>query len=387
MKGHGDLFVGFFERSLRMLVEDGRVGFICADRWMRNTYGRDLRAFVSRQFSVEHVWTMHDVDAFESEVSAYPAITVLARRPQAQAVVVDTNASFGATDARALCEAVRVQAVNCWKSPTAKAHTVDTWFSGTEHWPTGSPARLAMVGDLNERFPALEDSAPGTRVRIGIATGADKTFITTDPELVESSRLLPLVVRQDLMTGHSQWGGRYLINPWDDEGQLVDLGQYPKLRAHFDASPQLRERFVARRNPAHWYRTIDKVNPALVGQPKLLIQDMKATIHPVLEHSAYPHHNLYAITSDGWDLEVLGGLLLSRVAQAFVEAYGVRMRGGTLRFQAQYLRKIRAPRPETIAPADAERLREAFQNRDVDLATATAATLYGVDIRESELEG
>ena len=30
------------------------------------------------RYAVEHVWTMHDVDAFEDQVSAYPAITVLA---------------------------------------------------------------------------------------------------------------------------------------------------------------------------------------------------------------------------------------------------------------------------------------------------------------------
>ena len=76
---------------------------------------------------------------------------------------------------------------------------------------------------------------------------------------------------------------------------------------------------------------------------------MRATINPVLEPGGhYPHHNLYYIVSDKWDLEVLGGLLLSTIGQAFVEAYCVRMRGGTLRFQAQYLRQIRVPQPDSI---------------------------------------
>jgi adenine-specific DNA-methyltransferase len=39
MRGRGDIYVGFIERSLKMLAPDGRVGFICADRWMRNQYG------------------------------------------------------------------------------------------------------------------------------------------------------------------------------------------------------------------------------------------------------------------------------------------------------------------------------------------------------------
>ncbi len=53
----------------------------------------------------------------------------------------------------------------------------------------------------------------------------------------------------------------------------------------------------------------------------------------------YPHHNLYFVQSDGWDLEVLGRLLLSDAAQFFIECYGVRMRGEYLRFQAQHLRR------------------------------------------------
>ena len=49
-----------------------------------------------------------------------------------------------------------------------------------------------------------------------------------------------------------------------------------------------------------------------------------------------------------WDLEVLGGLLISAIGQFFVESYGVRMRGGYFRFQAQYLRRIRVPDPKTL---------------------------------------
>jgi hypothetical protein len=113
---------------------------------------------------------------------------------------------------------------------------------------------------------------------------------------------------------------------------------------------------------------------------------MKATIHPVLESGGYyPHHNLYYVVSETWDMEVLGGLLLSRIAQAFIEAYCVRMRGGTLRFQAQYLKRIRVPDGVTLDPAIAEALRVAFRERDVSAATEAAAQAYGINPQEYEL--
>ena len=42
----------------------------------------------------------------------------------------------------------------------------------------------------------------------------------------------------------------------------------------------------------------------------------------------YPHHNLYYVTSDSWDMEVLGGLLSSRVALFFIWSYKTKCEGG-----------------------------------------------------------
>lgn len=102
MRGRCDIYVGFIERALTMLKPNGKVGFICADRWMRNDYGSHLRAFVADGFSVDHVWTLHDVDVFETTVSAYPAITVISNQPQGPAVVADTTSKFTSATAKQL---------------------------------------------------------------------------------------------------------------------------------------------------------------------------------------------------------------------------------------------------------------------------------------------
>ena len=54
------------------------------------------------------------------------------------------------------------------------------------------------------------------------------------------------------------------------------------------------------------------------------------------------------------------------------------MRGGTLRFQAQYLRTIAVPSPHSIPPEVAQLLKEAFRKKDraaADLATEHAYNL------------
>jgi adenine-specific DNA-methyltransferase len=382
MVGRADVYVGFFERALASLRPDGRLGFICADRWMRNQYGAALRAVVGDGYAVEHVWTMHGVDAFESQVSAYPAITVLRAGAQGPVVVADADASFGVPGASALTAWAASGIEGEHDGQGFRAHRLPHWFPGTELWPTGSPARLALLEYLNDNFPPVHDTATGTRVGIGVATGADSVFITSDPGLAEPGRLLPLSMVRDLRTGRYSWSGHYLVNPWTTDGQLVELASYPRLRRHFEASAdRLRARHTAVKSPVDlWYRTIDKVNHDLTGRPKLLLQDMRTSINPVLEPGGhYPHHNLYYIVSETWDMEVLGGLLLSRVAQAFIEAYAVRMRGATLRFQAQYLKRIRVPPPGSVRPEEAEALRAAFRTRDAAAATTAAARAYGIE--------
>lgn len=380
MRGRSDLYVGFIEKGLRALRAGGVLGFIVADRWMRNQYGAGLRQLVAEGFDVRTVIAMHDVDAFERPVSAYPAVTVISRSPQGKAVVADTTADFGPSEAAALEEWVGSPVETSISSPAFTATRLTSWFPGDSLWPTGSPDQLRLLADLERRFPPLQDETTGTRVGIGVATGADRVFLTKDADLVEVDRLLPVVMARDTSTGEVKWSGTYLVNPWDD-GALVDLRRFPRLRDHFERHElELKRRYVARRDRSRWYRTIDKVEPGLQEKPKLLFPDLKAAIHPVLDDGGfYPHHNLYHVTSTEWPPEVLGGLLLSDIANFFVGAYCVRMRGGCYRFQAQYLRRIRLPELARLATHDADELADAFVRRDRVAATEVAIRAYGLD--------
>ncbi len=379
MGGRADVYIGFYEHGLRALRDGATLGFICADRWMRNAYGARLRAMVSEEWSVETIVSMTGVDAFEDEVDAYPAITVLRRGEQNQGpLAVEATPGFDAAAAAEVVELVAEPEADHVHRPGYRGARLPTWFSGPGGWPHGSPDCLATIAELETRFPALEDAATGTKVGIGVATGADRVFITEDPEAVEEERLLPLALPRDIASGAVRWSGKYLVNPWDADG-LVDLEDWPRLSDYLSGHRQL----LAKRHTAkkgRWHKTIDRVIEGLVDREKLYLPDFKEAIFPVLdEGGTYPHHNLYWVTSAGWDPRVLGGLLLSDVAGLFVEAYSVRMRGGYLRFQAQYLRRIRVPEIGSVDDDTAAALARAFDRRDRQEATRLALPLYGLD--------
>jgi hypothetical protein len=384
MRGRADLYVAFFEAALRQLREGGTCAFICADRWMRNQYGAELRELVTSAYSVDVVLEMHNADAFHDEVDAYPAITVIRCQKQGSAVVASAGPEVEhvlPTTLSAALEAAK-DAKPMVVAEGLRVARVETWFKGTDPWPCHSPEQLALLRRLEERFPALEVNA---KVGIGVATGNDSVFITKDKHLVEPSRLLKLALVKDIIGGKMDWSGHYLVDPWNSDG-LVSLDKFTRLQAYFEKhAVALKKRHTAAKNLRSWYKTIDRVTHTLTAKPKLYIADIKNVLDPVLDSGeTYPHHNLYFIQSDEWDLEVLGGLLMSAVGQFFVESYGVRMRGGYLRFQAQYLRRIRVPPPGSISKDQAKELAKAFRLRDRKRATQIALEIYGIDEQEME---
>ena len=380
-----DLYIPFIERSLRLLKKGGVLGFICADRWMKNRYGGPLRALVAKEFHLKVHVDMTDTVAFHSDVIAYPAITVftrekpgvtrLAYRPAIDsAVLKDLTAQLTAKrlpkEVGAVCELAGVAV-------------------GAEPWILESSHQFALVRRLERDFPTIE--AAGCKVGIGVATGADDAFIGPFDALdVEGDRKQPLVMTRDILRGRVEWRGFGVVNPFADDGGLVSLADYPLLRKYLEARKEaIAGRHCAQKTPANWYRTIDRITPSLTKRPKLLIPDIKGEAHIVYEEGLlYPHHNLYFITADEWELRALQAVLLSGIARLFVATYSTRMRGGFLRFQAQYLRRIRVPQWSSVPDSLRRELKQAAEAQDLAACNRAAFELYGLSqVEQSALTG
>lgn len=370
-----DLYVAFIEHGLNLLRPDGVLSFVCADRWTLNKYGAPLRRLISERFQVRAYIDLHAASPFESDVIAYPAIFALKRGTSQRVVVakLDTASERECSDLRdVLVEPTLTR-------PGVHATRYDTWFTGDAPWTLTSPAHLAILRDLEARFGPIEFDGK-TRIGIGVATGNDKVYIVGEDADIESDRLVPLVMREDIENGEVRDARRYVLNAFDNDGRVVDLRKYSRLSRYLsEHEPAIRARHVSKSNPHAWFRTIDRVYPALVLKPKLLIPDIAGSNEVVFERGRFhPHHNLYFVTSDSWDMEVLGALLSSRVALFFVWSYAVKMRGGYLRFQAQYLRRIRVPTPDRIPSRLAKSLAAAFRRRDFVTIDRLALKAYAL---------
>ncbi|KAB1658149.1 Eco57I restriction-modification methylase domain-containing protein [Pseudoclavibacter sp. CFCC 11306] len=371
MVGRADLYIAFMERSLDLLADGGTLSFICADAWTRNDYGRGIRGKIARGYALTHYVDMYGLDAFEVQVGAYPSITVITRSKSALTRVAHAR-SVGSSYLRGLSSNLLSE-----QPGSADVLTLDA-VRGASPWLLSVSPKVAVITELESRFPTVVES--GCRIGIGVATGADKAYIGAFEELdVEDDRKLPLATNKDMSSGVLHWSGKGVINPWRDEGGLVDLADYPRLAAHLEQfRAQLSRRHTAKGDVERkWYKTIDRITPSLMHKPKLLIPDIKGNGDAIAYDpgTLYPHHNLYFITSTTWDLRALQALLRSGIAHLFVAAYSVKIGGGYLRFQAQNLKRIRVPHWNEIGTEDQTEMRRAGE-AGKKLPTALLERIY-----------
>jgi hypothetical protein len=376
-----DLYIPFIERSLMALTKGGSLAFICADRWMKNRYGGPLRGLVAEQFHLKIYVDMVNTPAFHDDVIAYPAITVISRETPSVTRIAYRPAIDRAelTKLTTLLQAKTLPAAGSVRELT-------NVVQGSEPWLLESAAQMLLIRRLEQQFPSLEEA--GCKVGIGVATGADKAFIGNFDQLdVEPDRKLPIATTKDIVSGEVKWLGQGVINPFAEEGGLVDLGNYPLLCRYLDERKDvIKNRYCAKKIPENWYRTIDRITPSLATVPKLLIPDIKGEAHIVYESGTlYPHHNLYYVTSDEWELRSLQAVLLSAITRFFIATYSTQMNGGFLRFQAQYLRRIRVPRWIDVPSELRKELAEAAIKRDLQACNHATFKLYGLNNEEQSI--
>lgn len=334
-----DMYVPFFEKSLAQLNPGGKHCFICANRWMKNQYGKLLRKLVADSYSIEKIINMESADAFQEEVLAYPAITIISNKAKGERLQY-ANIS----DIASLKNTEYVS----YSSP--KGEDWSNVFNAQDH-------ELSLIEDQN------------FKIGIGVATGADNIFISKELKgKVEDELLLPAINAKDLSGDKMTWGGRYFLNPFDKNGNLISLDSFPLAKAYLESHKErLAMRHKARKNPSRWYSTIDSVSSTLQGTPKILLPDISGNRYVFVdEGNYYPQHNIYYITGkETRQLRILAAILMSEFVRKQLDNLTNHMNGGYARWQSQYLRKLHIPNVEHIPSELADSLLECYEDNNV----------------------
>ncbi|MGB8296082.1 MAG: N-6 DNA methylase [Polyangia bacterium] len=163
-EGNYDIYVVFIERSVRLLRDGGRLGFIVPTKWWQASYGGPLRRLLSKGHSCAEVFDFAHEQVFE-DPTTYTCIALFTK-----------EAAPALSYHRTSPPSLRKLGVDRYKP--AWEHKVPWNDLGEGPWYPGMRSDLRpLFNRLRSEGPFLGDDSICPRVFQGLKTGLDPVFV------------------------------------------------------------------------------------------------------------------------------------------------------------------------------------------------------------------
>jgi adenine-specific DNA-methyltransferase len=158
--GIADIYVYFIERGLKLLKKDGHFGIIVANKWLRASYGLQLRNFLAKK-NIKEIIDFGDLPVFQA-ATTYPCI-----------LLVDNNScknSFKAVKVDSL------KFLNLNDYLVKKSFHVNPKYLNNNSWSLINESKQELLNKINSIGTPLEKYVDG-KIFYGIKTGLNKAFV------------------------------------------------------------------------------------------------------------------------------------------------------------------------------------------------------------------
>ena len=316
-EGRFDLYVLFFEKSLELLADEGRLVFILPEKFEYTHTTSELRRLMT-QYHVERINHAPE-DTFDDHVT-YPTITTIHDRDTNETQVIRRDNSE--------------DVVELPRDGSSWASTVRAAGTDAFDYDTG-----VTLNDVTKR------------VSCGLATGRDSIFVQSKEEvpnqLVDEGWTYPTTSGKQLTVNDGPNSDDVIICPYDEHGNLVPedelggFGDWAKLHRE-----ELESRSCVKKGKV-WYSWHE--NPPMediYGEEKILTKDVCETpeFWTEREGDVIPRHSVYyVIPNDGVGINHLLEYLNSPKARAWLEANAQKAHNDYYRMQSKVLKELPVP--------------------------------------------
>jgi adenine-specific DNA-methyltransferase len=347
--GTADIYVYFYERSIKLLKPGGAFAFITSNKWYRAAYGEKLRTWLAGNTRILQLIDFGDAPVFTA--ISYPTIVILQRIiPSAEE------------------KPNKIRALNWQSGPPIEDFA--QLFQGqsfglpqtslkSDGWRLEGSVKLKLLERVRAAGTPLGEYVKGRFYR-GILTGLNEAFVvdraTRDRLIAEhpsSGEILkPFLRGRDVKRWRVDFADQYLIkiessenkeHQWSRKSpakaETIFANSYPAIHEHFKPfRRQLVERydqgnfFWELRSCVYW----DEFNHPKIIYPELA-EDSQFT-QDSLPRTA--DCTLYIIP---FGEKYLLGFLNSNVFRFLFSQVSPKVRGGFMRYKAQYLEKVPVP--------------------------------------------
>jgi type I restriction-modification system DNA methylase subunit len=202
--GTADLYVYFFEKGHRLLRKEGFFGIICANKFMRSNYGKNLRTFLSSKSKINQIIDFGELPVFQN-AATFPAIFLtqnLSPKEQNFIYAPVKQLSFSSLE-----EEVKTigQLLN-------SASLKDNTWTLTNNSETGIIEKINSVGVLLGKYINQE-------IFWGLKTGLNKAFVIDEKtknvllakDEKNSEIIKPFVIGDEIRKYRINSQGKFLI--------------------------------------------------------------------------------------------------------------------------------------------------------------------------------
>jgi hypothetical protein len=158
--GIADIYVYFIEKGLKLLKKDGLFGIIVANKWLRASYGLQLRNFLAKK-NIKEIIDFGDLPVFQ-DATTYPCI-----------LLVDNNSSKNSF------KAVNVDTLNFSNLNDyllKRSFLVNPNYLNNNSWSLINESKQELLNKINLIGKPLEKYVNG-EIFYGIKTGFNKAFV------------------------------------------------------------------------------------------------------------------------------------------------------------------------------------------------------------------
>ncbi len=354
--GVADLYVYFYERSIKLLKPEGIFAFITSNKWYRANYGENLREWMNRNTRILRIIDFGDADVFAA--IAYPTIIIAKRRKLPSPACGRGVGGEGET----------IQVMNWTQQhpveafPTifaAESFSVPQAELKKEGWQLEPPVKRRVLERIRAAGKPLSEYIGG-KIYIGIKTAFNKAFVIDGPMKMHliaedpssASIIVPFVRGRDVKRWCIEFSDQYLIriessenkpHPWsgkpETQAESIFAKTYPAIYRHFnnfrqeliDRSDQGRY-FWELRSCSYWdkFKISKVVWPDIALSPQFCWTDDNS----IIDMTAFIMTGI-----EKWVLAVLN----SATWFWYFSQFSSQIQNGYFRFKTQYCEQIPIP--------------------------------------------
>lgn len=345
--GRFDLYVLFIERGLNMLSENGKLGYITSNKFAKSKYGKNIRKIISDNFGLEQYIDFGDTGVFEDAVN-YPCILIVGRNKRASTHYAKIRRPIEDPLKRVRSLIGKEEFV----SDDLEVSSYPQAEIGESTWMF-TPEKVRNVGSqLQARAETTLDEV-SMGVREGVAPGGDDAFIVT-PEFakekdLEDNILQPIIRGGNVRRWRVKWKKEFAIYPYNDRGELVNIEDYPNIKAHLDNHrAYLEDRYCVKKQNKSVYEYHGPHSKSVFeGNFRIATPDMSTenNFSYTSEFDCFKN-TVYVITFpqdvNYSEMELLG-ILNSSVAEFIVKQNSPYVNSKYFRYKTQYINPIPIP--------------------------------------------